>query len=532
MITEFLILGILAVLIYQFYRLGTKNENFFVERGLKFKKPVFLIGNYLPIFLRKTSLFEYARDINKDFPNEKIIGHFDFRRPVAVLLDPELAKQVSVKDFENFANHAEIFSEAFDPDFGNSLIALKDQKWKDMRSTLSPAFTGSKMRLMCDFIVETCEQMVDFLKLESEIKGPQTFDAKELLSRVTLDVIGTCAFGVKVNSFKDTNNAFFVTAKKLVNFRSAILQFKFLFLMMCPKVMEFLNIKLFDTTSKKFLKDIVLNAMKVREEKKIIRPDMVHLLMEAKKGTLARTNVEKDSAGFATVEESPIESTTSPKTNWTDTELIAQCFVFFVAGYEGVSNAANFMLYEVMVNPDIQEKLYEEISGFHNNLEGKSLNYEYMKKLKYVDMFTAEFLRKFTQPFLDRVCTRDCTLKYDGDKEYTFKKGDLLWIPTGYYHHNPEFFPDPEKTNPERFSDENKHLIKPFTYAPFGLGPRNCIASRFALMELKTILYYVVLNFHLEPTKETQIPLKFAKGFIGPVTEKKVYIKFRPREDK
>uniref|UniRef100_A0A1B0CWX2 Cytochrome n=2 Tax=Lutzomyia longipalpis TaxID=7200 RepID=A0A1B0CWX2_LUTLO len=302
-------------------------------------------------------------------------------------------------------------------------------------------------------------------------------------------------------------------------------------LMMMPKVMELLNIKLFDKTSKFFLKSIVLNSMKMREEKKIIRPDMVHLLMEAKKGTLTHTDNDKDTAGFATVEESSIGMTTT-KRSWTDTELVAQCFVFFVAGYEGIANAANFFLYELMVNPDIQEKLYEEITESHQNLEGKSLNYETLQKLKYLDMVVSEFFRKWSGPALDRICTRDFTLKYDGDKEYTFKKGDMIWIPTVTYHHNPKFFPDPEKLIPERFSDENKHLIQPFTYAPFGLGPRNCIASRFALMEIKSILYHVVLNFHLEPTEKTQIPLKMGKGFIGPISDKPILIQLRPRENK
>ena len=50
-------------------------------------------------------------------------------------------------------------------------------------------------------------------------------------------------------------------------------------------------------------------------------------------------------------------------------------------------------------------------------------------------------------------------------------------IPTYAFHHDPEFFPDPEKFDPERFSEENKHKINPLAYMPFGAGPRNCIGK-------------------------------------------------------
>lgn len=50
-------------------------------------------------------------------------------------------------------------------------------------------------------------------------------------------------------------------------------------------------------------------------------------------------------------------------------------------------------------------------------------------------------------------------------------------IPTYVFHHDPHFFPEPEKFDPERFSEENKHKINPLAYMPFGGGPRNCIGK-------------------------------------------------------
>ena len=75
--------------------------------------------------------------------------------------------------------------------------------------------------------------------------------------------------------------------------------------------------------------------------------------------------------------------------------------------------------------------------------------------------------------FTDRKCVKTYTLP--SEPAYTLQPGDGVWIPVHGLHHDPQYFPEPEKFDPERFSEENKDKIKPFTYLPFGSGPRNCI---------------------------------------------------------
>ena len=62
-----------------------------------------------------------------------------------------------------------------------------------------------------------------------------------------------------------------------------------------------------------------------------------------------------------------------------------------------------------------------------------------------------------------------------------------------------------------------------------GVGPRNCIGSRFALMELKTIFYYLMLNFSFEVAEKTQIPLQLLRSPVGLKTEKGVWVALKPR---
>jgi cytochrome P450 family 9 len=189
----------------------------------------------------------------------------------------------------------------------------------------------------------------------------------------------------------------------------------------------------------------------------------------------------------------------------------------------------SFMGYELAVNPEVQEKLFEEIQESERELNGKKLSYEKLQSLKYLDQVVSEVLRKWPPaPGTDRICVKDYVLEYD-DRRVVIEKGINLMIPVRAIHHDPEFFPNPEKFDPERFSNENKGSIREFTYLPFGVGPRNCIGSRFALMEVKAIFYYLLINFKINVSAKTQIPLQFAKSPVGLKTEKGIWLNLDPR---
>lgn len=129
---------------------------------------------------------------------------FEATTPIFVIKSPELARQIFIKDFNHFVNHRRFFDDG--GLFRETLIQLNDDKWKDMRSTLSPAYTGNKMRGMFDLIREIAEQAATYLK-ENEVG--KDIDLKEFFSRFANDVIASTAFGFKIDSMKDRDNEFF-----------------------------------------------------------------------------------------------------------------------------------------------------------------------------------------------------------------------------------------------------------------------------------------------------------------------------------
>jgi cytochrome P450 len=78
-------------------------------------------------------------------------------------------------------------------------------------------------------------------------------------------------------------------------------------------------------------------------------------------------------------------------------------------------------------------------------------------------------------------------------------------------HHDPEYYPNPDRFDPERFMPENRHKLIPYTFLPFGIGPRNCVGMRFALMEAKTAIAHIITKFRFIRTANTDVPIESQK---------------------
>lgn len=150
--------------------------------------------------------------------------------------DLDLIKKITVKDFEYFTDHMNFISPEVDPLFGNNLFALKGQKWRDMRSTLSPAFTSSKMKGMFVLMSECAKDLTDILYEKYEGKM-QEMEIKDLFTRYTNDVIATTAFGIKCDSVREPENAFYMMGKAITNLGSTVFA-KMIVFQKFPKVMK------------------------------------------------------------------------------------------------------------------------------------------------------------------------------------------------------------------------------------------------------------------------------------------------------
>lgn len=176
--------------------------------------------------------------------------------------------------------------------------------------------------------------------------------------------------------------------------------------------------------------------------------------------------------------------------------------------------------YELARNPHVQRDLLDEIDSVSAELGRKSISYEALHKMKFLDMVISESLRKWPPAVqTDRMCIRDYTLDLGNGKTIMIKKNQCIFLPIYHLHHDPIYFPNPEKFDPYRFSDQNKDSIVQGSYLPFGLGPRTCIGSRFALMEGKLLLFNLLSRFVVEKCDKTPETLTFQANLNSNIKE-------------
>uniref|UniRef100_A0A182Q8G5 Cytochrome P450 n=1 Tax=Anopheles farauti TaxID=69004 RepID=A0A182Q8G5_9DIPT len=519
------------------YAYLTRNNSFFKNYPIPCLPVEPLFGSSRRLMTKRVAFNDFVRSNYERFPGARMFGMFEMTTPMFVVRDAELVKNITVKDFDYFINHRPfIRADSKNPDssvlFTKALFALNGQRWRSVRTTLSPTFTGSKMRQMFALIVECSENMIRALSRP----GPreEEYEMKDLFIRFTNDVIASCAFGVQLNSFDDQENVFFRYGKDLTNFGRLNVFVKMIGYQLFPALMARLEVDIFDRKHTQFFTDLFRQSVQEREQHGIVRPDMVHLLMQAGKGKLRNQPLQEppEEESFATAKGAPEQSFDSEDVvKLTEKEMVAQCLIFFLAGYDTIATVMSFMAYEISLSPDIQQRLYDEVREVADTLEGKSLTYDALQGMRYLDMVVSETLRKWPpNPATDRMCNKDYTVVgEDGQPDIVIPQGAMVSIPAAGLHHDPRYYPDPDRFDPERFNETNRQSIPLGAYIPFGLGPRNCIASRFALMETKAIVYHLILNFEFHRSARTQVPMQLAKGFTGMKAEKGIHVRLIKR---
>nr|ATN95983.1 cytochrome P450 6CY18 [Aphis gossypii] len=486
------------------YYYCTSTFNVWKNLNVPYIRPIPLFGNYLKVALGIEHPIDLYKKVYYQLAGHKYGGMFQMRTPYLMVRDPEIINSILIKDFSYFTDRGIYVNFSYEP-LSETLFFMENPLWKKLRNKLSPTFTSGKLKQMYSQIEECGDNMMDSIYSELK-KNPNEIDVRDILGKYSTDVIGTCAFGLKLNVAKDDTYSFRRFGKKA--FEPSFMYFlREILLMISPAILKIIRLSVFPTNTTEFFGSIFKETIEYREKNNIVRNDIVHALIQAHQDLVVNNNSSSD-------------------VTLTKDQVLSNAFGLFAAGFETTSTTLSFCLYELALKKNIQDRVREEIKLTKIKCNGVIDN-EFLTNLNYLDMVIAETLRKYPVVFaLFRVATKSYCVPNDSLK---IEKGQKIIIPTFSLHFDPRYFSDPEVFNPERFSNEEKAKRPNGVYIPFGDGPRICIGKRFAEIEMKLALVDILSKFEVEPCEKTEIPIQFSNlSLIVMPRDEKIWLKLIP----
>nr|WFG82911.1 CYP6CM1v4 [Bemisia tabaci] len=505
--THSVLLIFLSVMVYLLYVYRDK-FHYWSKRGVPCQSPAQSIVRTFRLVLRMDSFTDNFYGVYKAFDGHPYVGSLELTKPILVVRDPELARIVLVKSFSSFSGRLKSPDTTLDP-LSNHLFTLNGEKWRQVRHKTATAFSTAKLKNMFHSLKDCAREMDAYMERAIGDKGDVEFDALKVMSNYTLEVIGACAMGIKCDSIHDEETEFKRFSRDFFRFDARRMIFTLLDLLH-PKLPVLLKWKAVRPEVENFFREAIKEAASLKESEAAARTDFLQILIDFQKSEKA----SKTDAGNDT------------ELVFTDNIIGGVIGSFFSAGYEPTAAALTFCLYELARNPQVQAKLHEEILAVKEKL-GDDIEYETLKEFKYANQVIDETLRLYPgSGILVRTCTEPFKLP---DSDVVIEKGTKVFVSSYGLQTDPRYFPEPEKFDPERFSEENKEKILPGTYLPFGDGPRLCIAMRLALMDVKMMMVRLVSKYEIHTTPKTPKKITFDTNSFTVQPAEKVWLRFRRR---
>ena len=260
---------------------------FWKNQGIKGPTPSLPAGNFGAILSMKVHLLDWLINLYHQFPEEKIVGIYSVHQPVMVVNDPELARQLLVKDFNHFVdrdteeNVAKLFPGETDRYWLAQMTLKTGDKWKDIRSTFSPIFTSGKMRAMMRFIDKVSESLIQ--EMDKNTVFEEGFELKDAMGKFSLDTLASCAFGVDGQSFEDKQSIFVKNAARIFTI-TTMDQLKMFSGLLIPGMAELFRLLGMNSMKPKqtlFFVDVVKQTIRERKASKVRKNDLIDLMLDA-----------------------------------------------------------------------------------------------------------------------------------------------------------------------------------------------------------------------------------------------------------
>jgi len=211
-------------------------------------------------------------------------------------------------------------------------------------------------------------------------------DFSQIFPKYVMDVIANCAFGIDSKCWD-------VPLGQKSKFEQMGTQFQFQFsgkgmlkvlvTMLTPKLADLLGIEPLDAESLRYFVSVIRQMIKQRRQTGERREDFLQLMMDAQQGLLKHD--EEINEVMNGGEEGNMSGTIANKVTFEDDDIVGTELLFLLAGFDPTQSVLLFTLYNLALEPEVQEKLYQEVESFFVKHRGK-LSYEGIMDMKYLEM--------------------------------------------------------------------------------------------------------------------------------------------------
>lgn len=441
------------------------------RRGVCGPNPLPFIGNYGPVLFQTMNQSQFMTKLYKEYPNEKLIGIYRGLQPVLLVRDIELFKYFLIQDNQSFLRILpELPKQIIKKD---AIIVLRAPLLKQPVEGI--LYKRRVYENLLSYLQSTA--MKNYLNhIDELVKKKAKFNVNTLHYKFILDMTSAMIFGKNINTFQNDSDyekaVNYITENMFKKTRTTQV------LSTYPLLFSIFTKFAYSTTAFNKLANIV---KKVLNENQNIGEDpttiVEHLLqLQGKQFTSPRSGSILD----------------------VDNKFIVQFITTLsYAGISAVSRSLTFMFYELAMNQDIQNKVYEEVSQVMRKHNGK-LSVNTLYEMKYSEMVIKETLRLHPG---DEGLTRKSVGPYNipGTK-VTIDEQTTVYLLRNCVHQDPQYFANAEVFDPENFSPTNKLKIPRMAYLPFGAGHKICVGNysfetkNLVVCKIKSLYFRYVLN--------------------------------------
>ncbi len=399
-------------------------------------------------------LLRNLSNIHKKFPD---IAHLKLGVTNFYLItNPDLVQEVLVTKQRDFMKGK--YLQRTKKVFGEGLLTSEGDFHHRQRRLVQPAFHHERLNTYAKTMTEYTYRVM------SGWKNKQILDINAELLRLKMSIVAKCLFDADVES--DSTEI----ARDLT---TTIEYFARLSSPLSGVLQKLPTNKKYDAATARIDK-MVYKLIESRRRSGKDVGDLMSMLLQA-----------KDEAGE----------------QMTDRQLRDEVLILFAAGHETTANALTWTWYLLSENPLVESLLHEEVNSVIS--KGSLPTTEDIPKLQYTRRVFTESMRLYPPAWvLVREALRDCEIG-----GYMIPKGSDVVISQYVNHHDPRYFPDPERLDPDRWNGEVK--LPKFAYFPFGGGSRSCVGEPFAWMEGVLLLATISRNWsmrHVQGHKVEMLP--------------------------